>query len=98
LVLLQLIEFHVQGAAGMTTQGECDVFVELSVLPPQCENSNADDRQDQPQPLHVMMQADRQLLIESKLSVRCLGARVRRSSASNTGGRRFFRAVLDLRC
>jgi hypothetical protein len=56
----------------MATQDECDVFVELSaLLLAQGEHSNADDRQDELQPLHVPMQADGELLIAGKLRVDC---------------------------
>src|SRR5687767_1937359 len=67
----QRIEFHVQRVACVATQDECDVFVEFSVSPAQRQDGNADDRNDELQPLHVVMQPDGQLLIDSKLSVRC---------------------------
>jgi hypothetical protein len=40
-----------------SSQDKCDVFVELSVLLAQRQNRNADDREDEVQPLHVAVRA-----------------------------------------
>jgi hypothetical protein len=67
----ELINLHVERVARVVTEHVCDVFVELSALLAQGQDGYADDRQDAVQPLHVTMQADGQLLIQSELRVNC---------------------------
>ena len=51
----------------MLMKNRGDIFVELSVLPPQCEHGYADDREDEPQSLQVLLQADGELLVQREL-------------------------------
>jgi hypothetical protein len=61
-------DLHVQRVAGMSEENGCDLFVALSVLPPQSENGYTDDREeDEPQSLQVILQADGELLVQGGL-------------------------------
>jgi hypothetical protein len=53
---LEVFNLQTQRIAGVVVKNRGDVFIDLSVLSAQGHHRNADNREDEPQPLHVFAQ------------------------------------------